>query len=55
MNMKRLLAGASALCLPAGVGAAQAAGEFDGVTVNVMTQTGAIQEPLRAARRNSRR
>ena len=22
------------------------AGEFDGVTVNVMTQTGAIQEPL---------
>ncbi len=25
---------------------AQAAGQFDGVTVNVMTQTGAIQEPL---------
>ena len=25
---------------------ARAAGEFDGVTVNVMTQTGAIQEPL---------
>ena len=22
------------------------AGQFDGVTVNVMTQTGAIQEPL---------
>ena len=22
------------------------AGEFDGVTVNIMTQTGAIQEPL---------
>ncbi len=46
MSMKRVLAGASALCLLAGVGAAQAAGEFDGVTVNVMTQTGAIQEPL---------
>ncbi len=27
-------------------GSAMAAGQFDGVTVNVMTQTGAIQEPL---------
>lgn len=44
--MRHLLAGASALCLLGGMGMAQAAGEFDGVTVNVMTQTGAIQEPL---------
>jgi multiple sugar transport system substrate-binding protein len=44
--MRHLLAGASALCLLGGMGIAQAAGEFDGVTVNVMTQTGAIQEPL---------
>jgi multiple sugar transport system substrate-binding protein len=43
--MKRLLAGASALCLLAGPGLAQT-GEFDGVTVNLITQTGAIQEPL---------
>ena len=46
MNMKRMLAGVSALCLLGGMGVAQAAGEFDGVTVNVITQTGAIQEPL---------
>ena len=46
MTMKRMLAGVSALCLLGGMGVAQAAGEFDGVTVNVMTQTGAIQEPL---------
>jgi multiple sugar transport system substrate-binding protein len=43
--MKKLLAGASALCVLAGTGLAQT-GEFDGVTVNLMTQTGAIQEPL---------
>lgn len=46
MNTKRMLAGASALCLLGSMGVAQAAGEFDGVTVNVITQTGAIQEPL---------
>jgi multiple sugar transport system substrate-binding protein len=44
--MKWMLAGVSALGVLAAVGAAQAAGEFDGVTVNVVTQTGAIQEPL---------
>src|SRR5579862_8598931 len=38
-----LLAGAAlaAAALPG-----RAAGQFDGVTVNIMTQTGAIQEPL---------
>ena len=46
MITKRMLAGASALCLLGSMGVAQAAGEFDGVTVNVITQTGAIQEPL---------
>ena len=46
MNLKRIMAGASALCFAAGMGSAQAAGEFDGVTVNLITQTGAIQEPL---------
>jgi multiple sugar transport system substrate-binding protein len=46
MITKRMLAGVSALCLLGGMGVAQAAGEFDGVTVNVITQTGAIQEPL---------
>ena len=46
MITKRMLAGASALCLLGSVGMAQAAGEFDGVTVNLITQTGAIQEPL---------
>jgi len=45
MRLRNLLAGAAALCLLGGVGAAQA-GEFDGVTVNLITQTGAIQEPL---------
>ena len=48
--MREILAGASALCLLAGLsgaaGIAHAAGEYDGITVNVMTQTGAIQEPL---------
>src|SRR5579885_3572670 len=40
---KAMLAGATlaAAALPA-----RAAGQFEGVTVNVMTQTGAIQEPL---------
>ena len=37
------LLGAAALLFAA---APSQAGEFDGVTVNVMTQTGAIQEPL---------
>jgi multiple sugar transport system substrate-binding protein len=37
------LLGAAALCAATLPGSA---GEFDGVTVNVMTQTGAIQEPL---------
>jgi len=46
MTVKSMLAGVSALCLLGGMGVAQAAGEFDGVTVNVLTQTGAIQEPL---------
>jgi multiple sugar transport system substrate-binding protein len=46
MKMKRMWAGVSALCLLGGMGVAQAAGEFDGVTVNILTQTGAIQEPL---------
>lgn len=44
--MKWMLAGVSALSVLAAVGAAEAAGEFDGVTVNLLTQTGAIQEPL---------
>ncbi len=44
--MKHILAGVSALCLVGAAHGARAAGEFDGVTVNVMTQTGAIQEPL---------
>jgi multiple sugar transport system substrate-binding protein len=44
--MKKLLAGAAALGILAGAGTARAAGEFEGVTINVMTQTGAIQEPL---------
>ena len=47
MGMKRLLAGLSALCLLSGTGLAQAAGVFDGVTVNIMTFTGPqIAEPL---------
>ena len=44
--MKRALTAVAALALLAGAGGARAAGEFEGVTVNVMTQTGAIQEPL---------
>ena len=46
MHMKYMFAGLSALCLVGGAGLAQAAGPFDGVTVNVMTFTGAIPEPL---------
>ena len=47
MGMKRLMAGLSALCLLSGTGLAQAAGVFDGVTVNIMTFTGPqIAEPL---------
>src|SRR5216683_3566535 len=41
-----MAAGLSALCVLGETGLAQAAGMFDGVTVNLMTQTGAIQEPL---------
>jgi len=41
MNFKAMLAGVSALCLLGGAGVAQA-GPFDGVTVNILTQTGAI-------------
>jgi multiple sugar transport system substrate-binding protein len=48
MNIKRSLIGLAAALLTAGAAGsyAQAAGEFDGVTVNILTQTGAIQEPL---------
>lgn len=46
MKMKRMLAGVSALCLLGGMGVAHAQKQFDGVTVNLITQTGAIQEPL---------
>jgi multiple sugar transport system substrate-binding protein len=41
-----MLLSLAGLCLMAATVPAQAAGEFDGVTVNIMTQTGAIQEPL---------
>jgi multiple sugar transport system substrate-binding protein len=41
MSATALAAAAIVATLPA-----RAAGQFDGVTVNVMTQTGAIQEPL---------
>jgi len=44
MRTSILLAGISAVCLLAGSATAQ--DQFAGVTVNVMTQTGAIQEPL---------
>ena len=47
MNVKRSLLGLATALLTAGAAGSYAqAGEFDGVTVNVMTQTGAIQEPL---------
>jgi multiple sugar transport system substrate-binding protein len=41
-----MAAGLSALCVLGGTGLAEAAGIFDGVTVNLMTTAGAIQEPL---------
>ena len=43
LSISTAIAGAM-LALASSLGAE--AGEFDGVTVNVMTQTGAIQEPL---------
>ena len=46
IKVRKLWTGASALCMLAAPAIVQAAGEFDGVTVDVMTQTGAIQEPL---------
>jgi len=46
MNSKLLLAGLTALGAISAAGGASADNEFAGVTVNVMTQTGAIQEPL---------
>ena len=47
MNVKRSLLGLATALLTAGAAGSYAqAGEFDGVTVNILTQTGAIQEPL---------
>src|SRR4051812_46368031 len=46
MDKRKWLVGLSTLSLFATAGLAHAEGEFAGVTVNVMTQTGAIQEPL---------
>jgi multiple sugar transport system substrate-binding protein len=46
MRTLSLLAGISALCVIAGAPALAQDKPFQGVTVNVMTQTGAIQEPL---------
>src|SRR4028119_1935501 len=46
MRILSLLAGVSALCALAGAPALAQDKPFQGVTVNVMTQTGAIQEPL---------
>lgn len=46
MRTLSLLAGISALCVLAGSPALAQDKPFQGVTVNVMTQTGAIQEPL---------
>ena len=46
MRTLSLLAGISALCVLAGSPAVAQDKPFQGVTVNVMTQTGAIQEPL---------
>ena len=43
LSISTAIAGAL-LALASSIGAQ--AGEFDGVTVNIMTQTGAIQEPL---------
>src|SRR5262245_39106646 len=46
MKFGKLLAGISALCVLAGGTALAQDKPFAGVTVNVFTQTGAIQEPL---------
>jgi len=47
MKSRKYLSGIAALAIAGGLGSyAHAAGQFDGVTVNIMTQTGAIQEPL---------
>jgi multiple sugar transport system substrate-binding protein len=46
MKFKNCIAGVAALLATAAMGTYAQAGEFDGVTVNIMTQTGAIQEPL---------
>ena len=46
MKLKNCIAGVAALLATSAMGSYAQAGEFDGVTVNVMTQTGAIQEPL---------
>jgi multiple sugar transport system substrate-binding protein len=46
MKLRTILAGLTAALLATAAAPALAAGQFDGVTVNVMTQTGAIQEPL---------
>src|SRR3569833_4430404 len=47
MNRNLWLAGLTALgAIAAASGTASADNEFAGVTVNIMTQTGAIQEPL---------
>lgn len=46
MTINRFLVGASALCLLGSMSVAHAQKEFDGVTVNLITQSGAIQEPL---------
>src|SRR5258708_21981395 len=47
MKFRKYLSGIAGLAIAGGIGTyAHAAGQFDGVTVNLMTQTGAIQEPL---------
>ena len=46
MRIGALLAGVSAFCAVAGTHAVAQDKPFAGVTVNVITQTGAIQEPL---------
>ena len=46
MRLTSLLAGASALGMLCAVPAFAQDKPFEGVTVNVITQTGAIQEPL---------
>src|SRR5690242_8022361 len=46
MKLRKYLSGIAALAIAGGIGSYAHAGQFDGVTVNIMTQTGAIQEPL---------